>query len=94
MESPTRPFNLKINSKMKNFDIQQHTFVPKHIRLNKKEAEKLLKNYNISTKQLPKISHKDPIVKALNAKPDEIIKIIRKSPTAGESIFYRVVVNE
>lgn len=83
-----------LNFKMKNFDIQQHTLVPKHIRLNKKEAEKLLRTYNISIKQLPKISSKDPVVKALNAKPDEIIKIIRKSPTAGESIFYRVVVSE
>lgn len=79
---------------MKNFDIQQHTSVPKHIRLNKKEAEKLLKEYNISIKQLPKISFKDPIVKALNAKPNEIIKIIRKSPTVGEAIFYRVIVSE
>ena len=25
--------------------------------------------------------------------PEDVIKIIRKSPTAGESIFYRVVTN-
>ena len=43
-------------------------------------------------KELPKISKKDPAIKELNVKVRDVIKIIRKSPTAGEAVFYRGVV--
>ena len=79
---------------MANFDISTHNLVPKHIKLNETEAQNVLQNYNISIRQLPKISSKDPMVKMLNAKAGDIIKIIRKSPTAGETIFYRAITNE
>ncbi len=76
---------------MKNYKIEDHILVPKHIKLNEEEIKKVLEFYNISIKQLPKISSKDAIIKNLNVKQDDIIKIIRKSDTAGESVFYRVV---
>jgi len=78
--------------KEKKVDITKHVLVPIHIKLDEKEAEELLKKYNISKNQLPKIRIDDPAIRNLNVKPGDIIKIIRKSPTAGESIFYRVVV--
>lgn len=34
----------------------------------------------------------DPLAKLLNAKIGDVIKIIRKSETAGEADYYRVVV--
>ncbi len=71
----------------------RHNFVPKHTIMGDKEKEELLKHYNISIKQLPKILKNDPVVKILKAKQGDIIKIIRKSPTTGESTYYRVVVN-
>lgn len=81
--------------KMKTkFDIQDHVLVPKHIKLKPEEAEKVLEEFNISIKQLPNILSKDAVVKLLGAKPGDVIKIIRKSPTAGEFTFYRVVVSE
>ena len=43
-------------------------------------------------KQLPAMSQDDPISKKLNLKIGDVIKIIRKSPTLGESIYYRVVI--
>jgi len=74
------------------FNIFNHTLVPKHEILSEEEAEELLKKYKIKPYHLPKIKDTDPAVKALGAKPGDIIKIIRKSPTAGEAVYYRFVV--
>ena len=57
------------------------------------EKQKLLEQYNISLKELPRIPKTDAAIVSLNVKPGDVIKIIRKSPTAKESAFYRVVVN-
>ncbi|MGC8812323.1 MAG: DNA-directed RNA polymerase subunit H [Candidatus Aenigmatarchaeota archaeon] len=73
-------------------EIEKHELVPKHILLSEKEKEELLKNYGISLKDLPRILSSDPMAKAINAKVGDIIKIIRKSPTAEVSEYYRVVV--
>ncbi len=78
---------------MSEFDITQHNLVPKHIKLNEEEKKELLKKYNISLRQLPKILYNDPMIKLIGANPDDVIKIIRKSKTFGESIFYRVVIH-
>jgi len=74
------------------FDIREHNLVPKHIVLNEQEKEELLKKYGINIRQLPRILVTDPVVKLLNAKVGDVIKIIRKSETAGETVYYRVVV--
>ncbi len=76
---------------MKHLDITKHEFVPKHIILSEKKKEEVLKEYKIKLKQLPRISISDPVIKILNAKIGDVIKIIRKSETAGESEYYRVV---
>ena len=75
-------------------NVFEHEFVPKHIILSKGEVEKLLETYKIRPFQLPKIKDTDPVVKALNAKHGDILKIIRQSPTAGEADYYRCVVGE
>lgn len=77
---------------MKEVDITKHELVPKHIILNETERNELLKKYGIALRQLPRISASDPVIKLLNGKPSDIVKIIRKSSVAGESIYYRVVV--
>jgi DNA-directed RNA polymerase subunit H len=41
---------------------------------------------------LPKIKMSDPAVKEIGAKPGDIIKIIRESETAGQSEFFRLVI--
>ena len=41
---------------------------------------------------MPQIESGDPAVKAIGAKPGDILKITRKSTTAGEHITYRYVV--
>lgn len=74
------------------FDLFQHRLVPKHEILNEKERVALLANYKVHPYQLPQISSLDPTVKAIGAKPGDILKIVRKSPTAGEHMAYRYVV--
>ncbi len=77
----------------KKYDIRKHLFVPEHIKLSDKEKMDLLESYRISLKELPKIKKNDPAIEHLNAKEGDVIKIIRKSPTAGEAIFYRGIIN-
>ncbi|HDM67398.1 MAG TPA: DNA-directed RNA polymerase subunit H [Thermoplasmatales archaeon] len=76
------------------FDIMKHELVPKHIILSEEEKKKLLEKYRIDETQLPKILHTDPVVIAIGAKPGQVLKIIRRSPTAKESIAYRIVVED
>ncbi len=77
----------------KNIDIFDHELVPKHEILSEEEVKDLLSKYNVTKNQLPKILDTDPAVKELNAKIGDVIKITRKSFTAGESVYYRVVVS-
>lgn len=79
---------------MAKIDILKHELVPEHIILSEEEKEELLKRYNISLHQLPKILVNDPVVKAIGAKEGDVIKIIRKSPVAGKAVYYRVVVKK
>ena len=77
------------------FDIFEHDIVPKHEILPEQEAKKLLEQYRVHPYQLPQISSNDPAVKAIGAKPGDIVRVIRgKSPTAGEHIAYRYVVEQ
>ena len=75
----------------KEFKLSQHSLVPKHEILSEKEKEAVLKKYNISKNQLPKILYSDPIIKEINAKVGDLIKITRNSKVAGKSIYYRIV---
>jgi DNA-directed RNA polymerase subunit H len=66
--------------------------VPKHAVLDDKDAEKLLEFYKLTRVELPKIRESDPALKGLGAKIGNIIKITRKSPSAGTALYYRVVI--
>ena len=69
-----------------------HIYVPKHEVMTKKEAEEVLEKYHCKTTDLPLIFVNDPAIIGLGVKPGDMIKIIRKSATAGESFYYRYVV--
>ncbi len=79
---------------MAGFNILKHRLVPEHVILSEEEKKKLLEKYNIDEKQLPKILVRDPVVKAIGAKPGDVIKIIRKNELVGEVVYYRLVVKE
>ncbi|MDD5588339.1 MAG: DNA-directed RNA polymerase subunit H [Candidatus Nanoarchaeia archaeon] len=78
--------------KKDKFDITTHSLVPEHIKLTEEEKKQLLQSYNISIKQFPAISQDDAMAKKLNLKIGDVIKIVRKSPTLGQSTYYRVVI--
>lgn len=65
--------------------------MPEHAILLEEEKNELLKKFNIMPHQLPKIFSNDAVVKAIGAKPGDILKINRKSSTAGETLYYRLV---
>ncbi len=67
-----------------------HILQPKHIKLDEKEAEKLLEELNISKSQLPKILSTDPALPE-GCIVGDIIKIERKEEDKID-IYYRVVV--
>ena len=70
-----------------------HELVPKHEKLSESEAKELLERYHVSNLELPKISRKDPGIAHLEVKSGDIVRITRVSDTAGEAVYYRVVVN-
>ncbi len=74
------------------FDIFEHALVPLHEILSEKDKNQLLIQYKVKPYQMPQIESGDPAVKAIGAKPGDILKITRKSTTAGEHITYRYVV--
>ncbi|MBU2637428.1 MAG: DNA-directed RNA polymerase subunit H [Nanoarchaeota archaeon] len=75
------------------FEIQMHKLVPKHTKLSEEEAQKILEQFNIALRQLPKIAKSDQAIKDFDAKPGDVIKIERISPIVGKTNFYRVVIN-
>jgi DNA-directed RNA polymerase subunit H len=75
------------------FEIFDHKLVPKHEILEEKEKQAILTQLKIQPYQMPQIKSTDPAVKAIGAKPGDMLKIIRKSATAGEHIAYRYVVD-
>ncbi len=73
-------------------DLLQHNLVPKHEILSEEDKEKLLDELKIDIDQLPKVRRTDPIIKLLNGKAGDVVRIQRRSPTAGTSTYYRLVV--
>ena len=93
---------VKLGAKKKNvellpksfpvFDIFEHALVPFHEILSEKEKNQLLAQFKVQPYQMPQIRSGDPAVKAIGAQPGHVLRITRKSTTAGEHVTYRYVV--
>jgi DNA-directed RNA polymerase subunit H len=83
---------VQVATKKSHILVPDHVYVPKHEIMSKKEAEEILKKFNCKPTEMPFIFANDPAIIGLGVKPGDMIKITRKSPTAGESIYYRYVV--
>jgi DNA-directed RNA polymerase subunit H len=82
---------------MIDINVMLHDLVPEHTLLSEKEVEEVLKQLKVNADQLPKIRKDDPVLKILEMVEGEIlegriVRIKRKSESAGVSIVYRMVV--
>jgi DNA-directed RNA polymerase subunit H len=79
------------------FNVLEHELVPEHYLLKSEEAEKMLSGLKLTKDQLPKIRLSDPCVVVLDkisgaVSEGQIVKVVRRSPTNGVSVCYRLVV--
>ncbi len=77
-----------------DLDVAAHILVPKHEKVSQKEKDELLKQYHATIKQMPRILITDAALKDLDVEEGDLIRIRRTSPTAGDTVFYRVVITE
>tara|TARA_Y100000389_G_scaffold150309_1_gene149866 strand:+ start:10811 stop:11491 length:681 start_codon:yes stop_codon:yes gene_type:complete len=75
------------------YNILEHTFVPKHIKLTEEQKKMVKLKYNIlDDSQIPEISMFDPVGKAMLLRPGELCKIIRYDKISFQNDFYRICV--
>jgi len=75
------------------FNILNHTLVPKHAVISESEVIEVMKKYNITDKiQFPDISRFDPVARAIGLRPGQLCKITRYSKTAIETFYYRICI--
>jgi DNA-directed RNA polymerase subunit H (RpoH/RPB5) len=75
------------------YNILNHTFVPKCEILGDNQVKELKKKYNImNSKQLPEISRFDPQALVMCIRPGDICEFKRESSTALDYNYYRVCV--
>tara|TARA_B110000046_G_scaffold93228_1_gene101203 strand:+ start:305 stop:1354 length:1050 start_codon:yes stop_codon:yes gene_type:complete len=73
------------------FNIMDHDMVPPHRILSDKEKKDIYVKYYITDdKQLPEISRFDPVALAIGACSGDLVEIIRSSPTAITTKYYRL----
>jgi DNA-directed RNA polymerase subunit H len=65
--------------------------VPKHEIVSREEKKELLERFNIEKEQLPIVLVSDAVIKKIGAKPGDVVRISRKSATAGQHTYYRMV---
>jgi DNA-directed RNA polymerase subunit H len=75
------------------FNVLNHDLVPIHELLSDEETRALYSKYNIMPEQLPKIQASDAAARAVGAKAGNVVRIRRKSKTAGEAVAFRYVID-
>ena len=82
------------NIKRLQFNILEHSLVPKHrIILDEDEVKRIREKYNVvNDNQFPDISRFDPVAQVICLRPGEICEITRPSKTAVHALYYRICV--
>lgn len=73
------------------FNVSHHELVPRHDPIrDESEIEDILKLYSLKTRtQLPLIYSTDPMARYLALRPGQLVRITRRSPSAGVHVLYR-----
>lgn len=80
-----------INIQRLQFNILEHSLVPKHIVLSDEEALAVKKQYNIlDNSNIPEISRFSPVSQVIGIRPGQLCKIERPSKTSIVTNFYRI----
>lgn len=75
------------------YNVLEHEFVPKHVKMIEEQKENIKKKYNISLdSQFPEISMFDPVAKAMLLRPGELCEITRYDKISFKNKFYRICV--
>ena len=72
--------------------VTEHVLVPKHEILTQDQKKELLTQFNATEDQFPYLFLNDPVAREIGAKPGDMVRIARTSDTAGETTYYRYVV--
>lgn len=84
-----------ISIKRLQFNILNHTLVPKHSVLTDDEKIAIKQEYNITNdSKFPEISRFDPVATTIGLKPEQLCEITRPSKTAITSKYYRLCYNK
>jgi DNA-directed RNA polymerase subunit H len=73
-------------------DEKRHYLVAEHVLVKKEKASELMAELGIKKEDLPRIDKLDPAIKLLRPEKGDVVKIIRDSLTAGQSVYYRRVI--
>ena len=75
------------------YNVIEHSFVPKHKKLTEEEKENVMKIYNITNdSQFPEISMFDPVAKAILLRPGDLCEITRYEKISFKNLIYRICV--
>ena len=72
--------------------VETHILIPKHTKISDSEKNKVLEKYGVSANALPRIMTSDLAIGKLRIKVGDIVKVERYSKTAGNTVYYRTVV--
>jgi DNA-directed RNA polymerase subunit H (RpoH/RPB5) len=98
--------NKKVQTSIKNYknveifeeeflmiNLMEHVAVPPHIKLSEEDKQKVLTEYIVKKKDMPKIRIDDPVSIYFNAKLGDMFRIVRPSYRTGITHAYRLVVS-
>ena len=84
-------FIIVYNLERLQFNLLEHSYVPKHVIMNEAEIIEMKKKYNIKDDiEIPEISRFDPVAVAIGMRPGDVCKIVRPSKTAITANYYRL----
>jgi DNA-directed RNA polymerase subunit H len=93
-ENMARKSSKKTSEEKTEFSVSTHVLVPQHELCSEEEKRQIFERYKVQPYQLPRITAQDPAIRHLGVKIGDLIRITRRSETAGEAVFYRIVSSE